>query len=255
MNTVYSEIKKSNEIINVTQETARRLIKDVRNIVRHPLADNGIYYVHDDSDMFKGVAMVIGPSDTIYSHGFYFFTFDFPSDYPHSPPKVTYHTNDGVVRFHPNLYRNGKVCLSILNTWQGEQWSACQSLRSVLLTLVTLFHNKPLLCEPGIKETHKHFQHYNEIIEYKNWEVACFGMINKKFLNQRFLVFEPFIFKHFFDNKQKISESLEKLKVKNHTHTICDIYYKDYIELDYAKLYDLYLIVASNVISRFTDKQ
>ena len=66
-------------------------------------------------------------------------------------------TCDGATRFHPNLYRNGKVCLSILNTWKGEQWTSCQTIRSILLTLITLFHNKPLLNEPGFTEKSSDF--------------------------------------------------------------------------------------------------
>ena len=46
----------------------------------------------------------------------------YPTEYPFKPPKVTYKTNDGFTRFNPNLYKNGKVCISLLNTWQGEQW-------------------------------------------------------------------------------------------------------------------------------------
>ena len=79
-------------------------------------------------------------------------------------------TNKDKIRFNPNLYRNGKVCISILNTWSGPQWSSCQSISSVLLTLITLFHNKPLLNEPGIKETHHSFKPYNKIITYRNVE-------------------------------------------------------------------------------------
>jgi hypothetical protein len=74
----------------------------------------------------------------------------FPSNYPWSPPKVTLYvehidtvtfffsfqelylticfvkcdrvtTDNGRVRFNPNLYANGKVCLSILGTWSGMQ--------------------------------------------------------------------------------------------------------------------------------------
>ena len=37
-------------------------------------------------------------------------------------------TGGGSVRFNPNLYNSGKVCLSILGTWsagsQGEGWNA-----------------------------------------------------------------------------------------------------------------------------------
>ena len=94
------------------------------------------------------------------------FEFKFPANYPVSPPKLTYLTNDGSTRFHPNLYRNGKVCLSVLNTWRGEGWTSCQTIRSILLILVTLFHNKPLLNEPGIKESHHSFIPYNKIITY-----------------------------------------------------------------------------------------
>ena len=61
----------------------------------------------------EGDAIIFGPENTIYQYGVYIFHFKFPSNYPFSPPKVTYHTNDGITRFHPNLYRNGKVCLSL----------------------------------------------------------------------------------------------------------------------------------------------
>ena len=80
-------------------------------------------------------------------------------------------TNDGTTRFHPNLYRNGKVCISILNTWKGEQWTSCQTIKSVLLMLVTLFHNKPLLNEPGFTERHRSFIPYNNIIRLKIYKL------------------------------------------------------------------------------------
>jgi hypothetical protein len=35
-------------------------------------------------------------------------------------------TGNGTVRFNPNLYNCGKVCLSLLGTWsggQGESWN------------------------------------------------------------------------------------------------------------------------------------
>ena len=61
--------------------------------------------------MLKGYAVVFGPDDSIYRYGAYIFEFKFPTNYPYSPPKLNYMTNDGLTRFHPNLYRNGKVCI------------------------------------------------------------------------------------------------------------------------------------------------
>ncbi len=136
----------------------KRLLKDVVEIIKNPLHDNGIYYKHDDNNMLHAYALVMGPENSLYNFGYYLFEINYPKDYPYSPPRLKYLTNNGYTRFHPNLYRTGKVCLSILNTWRGEQWTSCQTIRSVLLTLVTLFHNKPLLNEPGITGRFKDFK-------------------------------------------------------------------------------------------------
>ena len=59
--------------------------------------------------------LVTGPFDTPYEGGLFHFFIRFPPNYPFSPPRVKFMTtDDGRVRFNPNLYQNGKVCLSIL---------------------------------------------------------------------------------------------------------------------------------------------
>jgi ubiquitin-protein ligase len=161
----------------VKKDALRRIISDIKEIKKNPLTEHGIYYEHDETDMLKGRALIIGPADTPYSDGFYLFTFQFPANYPHAPPKVEFCTSDGVTRFNPNLYRTGKVCLSILNTWKGEPWSGCQTISSVLLALCTVLNDEPLLNEPGITKSHRDYEAYNEIIRYKNIEVAIFGML------------------------------------------------------------------------------
>lgn len=60
-------------------------------------------------------ALITGPFDTPYEGGFFYFLIRCPPDYPIRPPRVKLMTTGGgQVRFNPNLYRNGKVCLSIL---------------------------------------------------------------------------------------------------------------------------------------------
>jgi len=161
----------------ITNDTVRRLLKDVKQIIKYPLTDNGIYYIHDEDDMTKGYAMIIGPTDTPYYGGYYFFSFDYPVDYPFSPPKVTFMTNDGNTRFGPNLYRCGKVCVSILNTWNGDKWSSCQTINSILLTLCSLLNDTPLLNEPGQGKNSKDFVPYQKSIQFKNIDVAICDMI------------------------------------------------------------------------------
>ena len=190
----------------ISKETITRLLKDVKHIIKNPLTDQGIYYIHDDTDMLKGYALIIGPSDTPYFGGNYFFEFIYPTDYPHSPPKVKYCTNGNKVRFNPNLYTCGKVCVSLLNTWKGDQWTSCQSISTVLLTLCTLLCKDPLLNEPGVGSGHADMIHYNEIIEYTNLTIACCDIIFRKdgVYLPFFENFYPFVKENFLKNIDSI---------------------------------------------------
>lgn len=195
----------------VTRDTINRLLKDVRDIMKSPLTSQGIYYCHDDEDMMKGYALIIGPEDTPYFGGNYYFSFQYPTDYPHSPPAVKYWTNGDDIRFNPNLYKCGKVCISVLNTWRGDQWTSCQSISTILLTLCTLLCNNPLLNEPGITEKHPDFDNYTRIIEYKNIDVAVLRMVTKHggYYPDQFEMFYPYVKENFLKNADKILKYLE----------------------------------------------
>lgn len=161
-----------NNTIVISKDSIHRLLKDVKDIIKNPLHDNGIYYQHDDEDMLKGYALIIGPTETPYFGGNFFFEFQYPYNYPYSPPKVKFCTGGEHIRFNPNLYTSGKVCLSILNTWTGDQWTSSQNISTVLLNLCTLFCVNPLLNEPGINKFHPDLENYNKIIEYENMNIA-----------------------------------------------------------------------------------
>ena len=158
----------------LTEQAQRRLVKDIASLYRDPLTEQGIYYQHDSDNMNLGYAMIIGPKDTPYSHGFFLFRFEIPTLYPNLPPRVTYLTQDTKerTRFNPNLYTNGYVCLSVLNTWKGEGWTSCQTIRSVLMTLVTVLNDTPLCNEPNIGKSHPDFDKYNDILRYKTYQMA-----------------------------------------------------------------------------------
>ena len=206
-----------NSKVVMGKTSRRRLQKDIVEIIKNPLSEHGIYYAHDEQNMLKGYAVIFGPSDTLYRYGCYCFEFIFPTNYPFSPPKLKYMTNDGCTRFHPNLYRNGKVCISILNTWRGEQWTSCQTIKSVLLMLVTLFHNKPLLNEPGFTEKHRSFIPYNNIIRFKNLQIAVTRNLNKekKYTNLgNCKVFFSIYQNYIKENKKEILDYISSLKKK-----------------------------------------
>lgn len=197
----------------ITRQTQKRLISDITYIYKNPLNDQGIYYIHDDSNMLKGYAMIIGPKKTPYEDGFYFFEFSFPYDYPVNPPKVTFLNQDSKIRFNPNLYRNGKVCLSILNTWKGEGWTSCQTIHSILVTLVSILNETPLLNEPGITETHRDYNNYNLCIEYENMNLSIVNILLNQ-TKQYPLPFIRFAEEHILKYKDDILEKIQRLCVK-----------------------------------------
>ncbi|PRQ39467.1 putative aminoacyltransferase, E1 ubiquitin-activating enzyme [Rosa chinensis] len=96
-------------------------------------------------------AVIVGAASTPYHDGLFFFDIKFPSNYPYQPPQVHYHSHG--LRLNPNLYENGKVCLSLLNTWSGkkkEMWDPNQStILQVLVSIQGLVLNeKPFYNEP-----------------------------------------------------------------------------------------------------------
>tara|TARA_X000000368_G_C23029318_1_gene711718 strand:+ start:692 stop:1429 length:738 start_codon:yes stop_codon:yes gene_type:complete len=244
-----SKTSQSSQTLNSNE---KRILKDVVKIMKNPLNNQGIYYIHDVDNLYKGYCLIIGPQDTIYAHGLYFFELEFPKDYPFSPPKVIYETNNHNIRFNPNLYRNGKVCISILNTWHGPQWTSCQTISSVLLSLITLLHNKALTNEPGINETHRDFKSYNHIIEYSNYNIAFNEVLSKEICDIYFEMFKEHIRKYIKDNKEKIIEDvnkfIKKYKSKKETKIRTGIYGL-YCEMNYSKLIEITTLEINKLIN------
>lgn len=221
----------------ISKDSIRRLIKDVSEIRKNPLTKDGIYYHHDEEDMLKGYALIIGPPDTPYYGGYYLFELIFPSDYPFSPPKLNYKTNDGMIRFNPNLYTNGKVCLSILNTWHGDPWSSCQTISSILLTLCTILNKQPLLNEPGVNKTHPDLDKYSQIIHFSNISVAICDVVNQKL----FIQFQPYFYEiineYFLKNYDNLITDIDNHIKENATPTLMQTsFYNLRITLDYNLL-------------------
>jgi ubiquitin-protein ligase len=165
--------------MSINNNTIKRIAKDVKYILNNErsLSLENIYYKHDEENIMKGYALIIGQKNTPYGYGYYFFEFNFPDNYPFSPPLVRYLTNDGAMRFNPNLYTNGKVCLSLLNTWSGESWTSCQTINSILLTLSIVLCENPLLNEPGVQNNNDAIEKYNYLVTYKNVEFSICKII------------------------------------------------------------------------------
>jgi ubiquitin-protein ligase len=205
--------------------------------MKHPLHDNGIYYEHDMDNIQYGHALIMGPKATPYCGGMYLFRFQFFTTYPYAPPIVTFCTGDGITRFHPNLYECGKVCLSILNTWPGEPWSSCQTIRSILLALCTLLTDKPLLAEPQIVFTEAAIQTYSQCVAYRSMEVAmCRQVIT---LPIEFHMFHTVMCEQFMRIHADMLKAIQELQSRYNKQVLHVSMYRMFVLIDYETLYTL----------------
>ncbi|KAK2177225.1 hypothetical protein NP493_612g01056 [Ridgeia piscesae] len=161
-----------------TKECISRIKRDIMSIYNDP--PPGMCIVPDKDNLTKIHALITGPFDTPYEGGFFHFLIRCPPDYPIRTPRVKLMTTGGgKVRFNPNLYKNGKVCLSILGTWSGPAWSPAQSLSSILISIQSLLNERPYHNEPGFEQERNSgdYKRYNDIIRHETLRVAVCDML------------------------------------------------------------------------------
>jgi ubiquitin-conjugating enzyme E2 Z len=191
----------------------KRLSIEIKKFHESQSVIPGIYINYDPQNIFSIKALIIGPEDTPYQYGNYLFKLNFDKDnYPFVPPAAKYESRSRDIRFNPNLYVNGKVCVSILGTWAGPQWTSCQTLTTVLMSLQTLLNDHPLGNEPGFETvTDSRNQVYNKIIEYENFNVTVLKFLNGE-VPEGFEIFLPIMRSEFIKNYPKIMEKVKNKK-------------------------------------------
>lgn len=121
-----------------TKEWLRAVSRE-HKILRTSLPE-GVYVRTWESDMELLRVLIIGPLGTPYAHAPFLFDITLHSRFPTEAPTAFFHSWTNVGRVNPNLYENGKVCLSLLGTWDGdddeEEWVAGKS--TVLQIIVSL---------------------------------------------------------------------------------------------------------------------
>ena len=160
----------------------KRIISDIIEFQKN--TPKRIYIDIDKKDVTNMKALIIGPKDTPYEDGYFFFSIKFPNNYPDSPPKVQLKTIDGKIRLNPNLYSCGKVCLSILGTWSGPGWTSAQTLTSVLLSIQTLMNEIPIRNEPGFEKVEKDSVKsidFNNYVTFYKYKLTILKVINNNF--------------------------------------------------------------------------
>jgi len=97
----------------------------------------------NEENFFEWEALIMGPEGTPFEGGVFNAHLSFPADYPLGPPKMKFTCDI----FHPNIYPDGRVCISILHApgddpmgyeSSAERWSPVQSVEKILLSVVSM---------------------------------------------------------------------------------------------------------------------
>ncbi|RMZ88036.1 hypothetical protein DV736_g4731, partial [Chaetothyriales sp. CBS 134916] len=125
-----------------TNVASKRLFQEYKALLTSPPDGITAGPVTED-DLFFWEALIQGPEGTPFEGGIFPAELRFPKDYPLNPPKMKFL---GEI-WHPNVYANGEVCISILhppgddpNHYESasERWSPIQSVEKILISVMSM---------------------------------------------------------------------------------------------------------------------
>lgn len=118
----------------------KRLQSEYKQYLKEP---NNYYCITPDTiNFYKWNILLFGASETIFEGGIFNCEIIFPIEYPNKPPQFKFITNLP----HPNIYIDGKVCISILHEGIdiseyeniNERWNPSHSVNSILMSILSM---------------------------------------------------------------------------------------------------------------------
>ena len=229
---------------------SRRIMGDLRELLKDPLYEVFIHF--DESDINQMIVMIRGQEGP-YEFCQFLFHIRFSDDYPMTPPILKFCSSDGRTRLNPNLYIEGKVCLSILGTWQGDPWTSVMTIKTVILSIMALvMTSEPLRNEPGMESSPAdRIETYNQIVEYASLNI----LVNQ--IESPSEMFAPLLKNmkaQFIKDYPALIEKVDRLiRSENNKKIVKISYHSQMATLDYESLkkriYDLYGIVSLESMS------
>jgi len=142
----------------------KALQQELKSLLKEPLEGFTVHLLNEN--LFEWEVAIFGPPNTLYEGGYFKSIIKFPPDYPYQPPTVRFSTK----MWHPNIYENGDVCISILhppiddptNTeLPSEKWNPAQNVRTVMMSIISLL-NEPNTFSPANVDASVMYRRYIE---------------------------------------------------------------------------------------------
>jgi ubiquitin-conjugating enzyme E2 R len=142
----------------------RALTVELKHLHSEPV--EGFTVTANDENLFEWTVAIFGPPKTLYEGGYFKASLRFPTNYPYSPPAMRFLTKV----WHPNVYENGDLCISILHPpvddphsgeMACERWNPTQSVRTILMSVISLL-NEPNTSSPANVDASVMFRKWKE---------------------------------------------------------------------------------------------
>ncbi|TKS77994.1 Ubiquitin-conjugating enzyme E2 G1 [Collichthys lucidus] len=144
----------------MTEQSALLLRKQLAELNKNPVEGFSAGLI-DDDDIYKWEVVIIGPQDTLFEGGFFKAYLTFPYDYPLRPPKMKFITEI----WHPNVAKNGDVCISILHEpgedkfgyeKPEERWLPIHTVETIMISVISMLadpnSDSPANVDAALKE-------------------------------------------------------------------------------------------------------
>jgi len=118
----------NSNVENLSPQTIRQVAKELSDLVSDP--PEGIKVFINDEDVTDIQASIDGPAGTPYSGGVFKVKLVLGKDFPSGPPKGFFITKI----FHPNVAKNGEICVNTLK----KDWKPDLGIKHILLTVKCL---------------------------------------------------------------------------------------------------------------------
>jgi ubiquitin-protein ligase len=222
----------------------KRIVKDIKilEINKDELNSRGIFWHFNEENIQSGSFLIMpkhkqrnNELQSPYTGGIFVFTFNIPDTFPLEPPKLEFNPKQNMCRLHPNYYENGKVCLSVINTWSSPDWTPSMSLMSIANILEERFNENSLCFEPSKEqESQANLIQFNKIVQYSVVYVALNNVFENKY--REYDIFKDIIKTHwdstFLEKVAKLAQEYPRcISVKQPS-------YQHQIDIDWPKLYE-----------------
>jgi len=196
--------------------------KLLANLLRQTLEDpveGFTVELTDESHLFEWRVYMEGPKDTPYEGGVFQLTMKFPSDFPMMPPELRFLSQF----WHPNVYENGLVCISILHPpgdhnveisgeLPGERWMPTQNVNTILLSVQSLL-DSPNYSSPANVDASVEWRNVPELFKKK-----CQILVEKANREKPSHIHIP----HPDSNPEEHRKQIEKIKRQDETTSLED---------------------------------